>query len=204
MAPILADNPSPGPITRSGTPTSPSVTGHETTRRCPARTRIDHGRLRRRRRGCAGGQRCRRRRRASAHGDIDRREHRDDRAERELPTRRIPTRPTPTRRPPHRRHRRPRLGLRHPPFRLPITGWTDSDFVPGAAIQGYSGNWWGEAGPSPAAPTGTNPPADGWYVAFPANRGTQRTLTRSPYASSDSSCVRCCRTVATTWTTRRR
>jgi hypothetical protein len=47
----------------------------------------------------------------------------------------------------------------------PVTGWEVSDFVPGAAVQGYSGNWAGDAGPSPAAPTGTNPPADGWYVA---------------------------------------
>jgi len=45
------------------------------------------------------------------------------------------------------------------------TGWEVSDHVPGAFLQGYSGNWSGEAGPSPAAPTGSNPPADGYYVA---------------------------------------
>jgi hypothetical protein len=40
-----------------------------------------------------------------------------------------------------------------------------SSFVPGASYQAYSGNWAGEAGPSPAAPPDGEPPADGYYVA---------------------------------------
>ena len=44
-------------------------------------------------------------------------------------------------------------------------GWTATDFVPGAFEVGYSGNWEGGDGPSPAAPTGTEPPADGYYIA---------------------------------------
>jgi hypothetical protein len=47
----------------------------------------------------------------------------------------------------------------------PATAWIDSTFVPGASLQGYSGNWEGDAGPSPAAPADGERPADGYYVA---------------------------------------
>jgi len=47
----------------------------------------------------------------------------------------------------------------------PVTGWAQSDFVPGASYQAYSGNWEGDAGPSPAAPADGATPADGYYVA---------------------------------------
>ena len=47
----------------------------------------------------------------------------------------------------------------------PASHWMDSDFVPGVSYQAYSGNWWGEAGPSPAAPAQGEAPADGFYAA---------------------------------------
>jgi hypothetical protein len=47
----------------------------------------------------------------------------------------------------------------------PTAGWTATDFVPGAFEVGYSGNWEGGDGPSPAAPTDGEPPADGYYIA---------------------------------------
>jgi hypothetical protein len=47
----------------------------------------------------------------------------------------------------------------------PAAGWTASEFVPGAFEVGYSGNWEGGDGPSPAAPTDGEPPADGYYIA---------------------------------------
>ncbi len=47
----------------------------------------------------------------------------------------------------------------------PPAGWAASNFVPGASVLGYSGNWAGEGGPSPAAPVDGAPPADGYYVA---------------------------------------
>ena len=52
-----------------------------------------------------------------------------------------------------------------PPTTIASAGWVESDFVPGAALQGYSGNWAGDGGPSPAAPADGDTPADGYYVA---------------------------------------
>lgn len=46
----------------------------------------------------------------------------------------------------------------------PSGGWAVSNFVPAASLQGYSGNWAGESGPSPAAPAEGETPADGFYV----------------------------------------
>ncbi len=49
--------------------------------------------------------------------------------------------------------------------RAPTSGWTASDFVPAASVMGYSGNWAGLGGPSPAAPPPGQAPSDGYYVA---------------------------------------
>lgn len=46
----------------------------------------------------------------------------------------------------------------------PAGGWTLTDRYPAASIQGYSGNWWGSDGPSPAAPAEGETPADGFYA----------------------------------------
>ena len=51
-----------------------------------------------------------------------------------------------------------------PTTEAPSGGWVVSNFVPAASLQGYSGNWAGESGPSPAAPAEGEVPADGFYV----------------------------------------
>jgi hypothetical protein len=51
-----------------------------------------------------------------------------------------------------------------PTTEAPSGGWVVSNFVPAASLQGYSGNWAGDSGPSPAAPAEGEMPADGFYV----------------------------------------
>ena len=112
-----------------------------------------------------------------------------------------PRRPIPNP-PPRRCPRRPHPGVDH--GACPRHGVGGQRFRARRGRAGYSGDWAGDAGPSPPhRPGRTLPPTGGTWRRC-GNHGTRPGPTRWRYGSSDSSCVRCCPVVATTWTTRRR